>query len=189
MHMTEAQTYSQNIKKQADLILKKTQLVESLSRFGTVHIIGSYPMDLMYNPDIDIIVTSKDIRASSLKALEAILQKRICQKIEYGDFVKFKRVKRPAGYIMVLKIISKGVLWEVEIWFLPSAQKEEKFMEKVMQQLTPEKKKLILEFKHLINQNHISKHQISSSNIYRAVLEKNVTSFAALLQQFPNVKK
>ncbi len=182
--MEKIQTYSKNTKKQADLILKRTQLVESLSRFGTVHIIGSYPMDLMYNPDIDIVVTSKDIRTSSLKALEAILQKRICQKIEYGDFVKFKRAKRPAGYIIVLKIISKGVLWEVEIWFLSSAQKEKKFMEKVVKQLTPEKKKLILEFKHLINQSHISKHQISSTNIYDAVLNKKMTSFNTILKKY-----
>jgi hypothetical protein len=184
MEIKEIGAYSQKIKGQADTILEETGLIKILSEFGTPHVVGSYAMDLMYDPNLDIIVTSKDIRNSSVQALQRIIEKRICQKLEYGDFVKFKREKRPEGYIIVLKIAVDGIKWEVEIWFLPSATKEEKDVRDILSTMTSEQKDRILEFKHLLNKNSITKYSISSSKIYEAVIDKNMKEFDVFVRMY-----
>lgn len=177
MDIEEIRKHSQKIKMQADSILNETGLIDILTEFGTPRIIGSYAMDLMYNPDLDIIVTSDNTRNSSVKALGKIVEKRICQKLEYGDFVKFKREERPEGYIIVLKIEVDGTKWEVEIWFLSDAEKEEKDVHRIISSMTPDKKDKILEFKYLADKNSITKHSISSLDIYEAVMDNNIDDF------------
>ena len=52
----ELQILSKQVKKEADLLLKKTRLIEQLSKYGNVHKRGSYELDLMVDGDIDIYV-------------------------------------------------------------------------------------------------------------------------------------
>ncbi|MFA6365546.1 MAG: hypothetical protein WCW78_04080 [Candidatus Paceibacterota bacterium] len=184
MTTEEIKKYSKRIKEQADVILKETNLMSLLGEFGTPHIIGSYAMDLMYNPDLDIIVTSKDPRKSSVEALAKIVEMRIFPKLEYGDFVKFKREKRPEGYIIVLKTSVGDTEWEIEVWFLPSVEKEEKDIAHIRSHMTPEIKSKILEFKYLVSKNNISKHSISSPAIYKAVIDRKIEHFDELLKLY-----
>ena len=53
------QKISKDIKKEADVFMKKFKLIEFLSDFGEVHIRGSYELDLMVDGDIDIYVVNK----------------------------------------------------------------------------------------------------------------------------------
>jgi hypothetical protein len=124
----------------------------------------------MYDPDIDIVVLTKDPRASSLAALNDFLTRRGFQKYEYGDFVKFKRKNRPQGFIVNLRANTKDVDWEVEIWFLTSITKERLMMERMKKQLTKRSKAQILMLKHERATNGLSKHHKSSMDIYHDVL-------------------
>lgn len=177
MEGNDVVVYSEKMKREADDILKNTELLKILSEFGTPHIIGSYAMDLIYNPDIDIVVETDNLRGASVDALSALVKKGDFEKIEYGDFVKFPHVNRPNGYIIVLRTTRGDVRWEIEIWFLSNTTKEENDVSRVRASLTPELKRTILEFKRHIHEKNISKHKISSADIYRAVLEKHITDF------------
>lgn len=55
------QEHSSNAKNQAEALLESTNLIDLLSKYGIVHLIGSYPLNIMYGPDIDIIVETENI--------------------------------------------------------------------------------------------------------------------------------
>jgi hypothetical protein len=184
MDIEQIRAHSKKIKTQADALLKQLDLITILSAFGTPHIIGSYATDLMYNPDLDIIVTSDHPRASSVAALHTIVGKQMVQKLEYGDFITFKRDERPEGCIIVLRAETEGIKWEIEIWFLESAAKGEKDVEHINSMATTRMRDTILEFKHLVSQENISKHVIASPNIYEAVVDKGITDFNKLVEAY-----
>lgn len=79
-------SYSKQVKESADQILSSTKLLDILSSFGQIEMRGAYDLDLMYGPDIDIAVLSDNPRESSVKALQKLIDLRLFQKYEYGDF-------------------------------------------------------------------------------------------------------
>lgn len=78
--------YSQQIKCDADEILRDSDLIKCLGKYGQVNIGGSYKYDLMWNPDIDIMVVCDDPRQQSLAAIKELMDLRQFQKYQYGDF-------------------------------------------------------------------------------------------------------
>ncbi|MFC1789958.1 hypothetical protein ACFLZP_00570 [Patescibacteria group bacterium] len=124
----------------------------------------------MYGPDIDIIVETKNIRESSVNALQQIVEKRLFRKIEYGDFVQFPMEKRPEGYILVLKAVVGGVKWEIEVWFLEDASKQLNYNNFLKSKITEQNRIKILEKKYLRDTSNTSKHKLSSYEIYEQVL-------------------
>lgn len=168
--------YSQNIKLQAQEILQENNVIQTLNQYGEVIITGSYKFDLMYGPDIDLEVITDNPRKASLNALQDFLADRKFQKYEYGDFEKHSRKNRPESFIIVLIQEVNGVKWEIEIWFFKERDEEKEKFEKKLMNLSQEQKTKILELKHQRNQSDLSKHNISSYEIYKAVLNKGVKS-------------
>jgi len=158
---------------QAEQILANGNIVKTLSKYGKSTIIGSYNLDVMYDSDIDIVVLTKNPLASSHAALNDFIRQRKFQKYEYGDFVKFKRVNRPRGFIVNLHTIISGLKWEIEIWFLKSITKEKKLNEFLKKEITKDNQLQILKLKHNRATKKLSKHDLSSIDIYRKVIKKN----------------
>lgn len=170
MDTNKLEDHSKNIKKHAKALLQSTKLLDILKKFGNVHLIGSYPLNVMYGPDIDIVVESKNIRKSSVDALKEIIDKRLFRKIEYGDFIKFSMNKRPKGYILVLKAIVEKVNWEIEVWFLEDASKELNHYNSLKSKINEQNRIKILEAKHLRHTSKTNKHALSSLEIYLQIL-------------------
>lgn len=167
----ELREYSKRIKAQADHVLSSTNLVRTLEAFGNVFVNGSYPLDLMYGPDLDIIVATDDIRTSSQNAIRKLIGQEDFQKYEYGDFVKFPRGERPRGYIVALKTTVEDVEWEIEIWFLPSFEEERDSLLRIKEKLNKTTRMKILRAKHERDISGKTKHDLSSFEIYKQVLE------------------
>lgn len=172
MNTKELIDHSKNTKKQAKALLQNTRIIEILKKYGRVNIIGSYPLDIMYGPDIDILVETKNIRKSSLEALEEIAKKRLFQKIEHGDFVKFPRKDRPKGYILVLKSFVENVRWEIEVWFLEEVSRQLSEYKILKSKLNKKNRIKILEAKHLKETSKLNKHKLRSFEIYEQILGK-----------------
>lgn len=170
MDTNELLQFSKNTKRQADILLQSTNLLDILKEFGDVHIIGSYPLDIMYGPDIDILVETQDTRNNSMKALQKIVEKEIFRKIEYGDFVKFPIEKRPKGYILVLKAEVEGIKWEIEVWFLEDVSKQLEYNELLKSKINEDNRIEILKAKHERETSNTSKHNLSSYEIYKQVI-------------------
>ena len=173
--MTAEEKYSKKVKADAEMILKMTNLVEVLSEFGEVKIGGSYKYDLMWGPDIDIVVICMDPRKMSVAALNKIIELRLFQKYEYGDFVKFKREHRPESYIVNMILPFEGKKWEVEAWFFkdyPESQKE--MDELISNNLNEENRRSILEMKRKREETGMTKYNIDSTTIYKMVLAEKI---------------
>ncbi|QQS38427.1 hypothetical protein IPM62_03525 [Candidatus Woesebacteria bacterium] len=170
-------SFSRETKKTAERILEETGIVEKLSSHGKVSIGGSYALDLMYGPDIDITVECKNPREASVECLNSFVKNSKFQKYEYGDFVKHPRVNRPAGYIVNLRNVFEDKMWEVEIWFLDSVEKvDREYINEIKKKLTPDACESILLIKHQREEKQISKHELSSVKIYDAVINNGAKS-------------
>ncbi|MBN1876410.1 MAG: hypothetical protein JXA33_19455 [Anaerolineae bacterium] len=181
---------SKDVKKTADLVLQQSQILETLCKFGEPRLTGAYALNLMYAPDIDIDVITADPKTVSRAVLDNLLDQDFFQRYEYGDFARWHFPNRPKGYILALQIPVETVRWEVEVWFLYEASKQEQaLMELVREQLTPETREIILNLKHQKHITGISKHDISSADIYYGVLRHHLYTLdeiAAHIQQIRN---
>lgn len=173
MDAQKIKKHSENKRRQAKTLLQSTNLLDTLKKFGNVHLIGSYPLDIMYGPDIDVVVESKNIRKSSVDALKEIVDKKLFRKIEYGDFVKFPMEKRPKGYILVLKATIENIKWEIEVWFLEDVSNQLRHYEFLKSKITKQNRIEILKAKHLRATSNTSKHALSSFEIYKQILGNN----------------
>lgn len=163
--------FSKNTKADAVALLDHTDLVNLLKKYGDVIIDGSFKYDLMWGPDIDIIVICKDTRKSSLAALNQVIEAKLAQKYEYGDFVTFKREKRPQSYILNLILPFNNRKWEVEIWFFTDLPADQKEANSLIKSKLNEKNKLeILKMKEKRDRMGLTKHSLRSFEIYKKVL-------------------
>lgn len=182
MDISEIKSRSKETKKTAERILEETGVVETLSPYGKVSIGGSYALDLMYGPDIDITVECKNPREASAECLNSFVKDSKFQKYEYGDFVKHPRENRPAGYIVNLRNVFDDRMWEVEIWFFESINREdEEYIGEINRQLTDELRERILLIKNQREEKKITKHILSSVKIYDAVLNNGAKSIDDIL--------
>ena len=176
--MNKLLEYSKQIKSDAEQLLKTTNLVNILSKYGEVIIGGSYKYDLMWGPDIDIDVICKDTRSASVSALSELINLRLFQKYEYGDFVKFPREYRQKSYIMPLILPFNGQKWEIEVWFFNEYPENQKNMDELIEsEMTDAKKLIILDAKSHRQNDKSTKHDISSVDIYKQVLINNATDY------------
>lgn len=177
MEVTESnlQKYSSKVKQTAEKLLKEKQVVETLSKYGTVFVGGSYALDVMYGPDIDIIVGCSDPKKAARSALADLVEKEGFQKYQYKDFVKYKLENRPESYILVLIILFEGIQWEIEIWFFDTGGLEEgrEHINTLLSKLTPKIKQTIIKIKYQREQNQLSKNSLSSVTIYECVINNN----------------
>lgn len=164
--------FSNDQKKTASKILDDSDLLKLLSNYGKCTVIGSMYLDLMYGPDIDIVVETDNPRESSIKVLKELVDGRQFQKYQYGDFEKFPREGRPIGFIIVLISEINGIKWETEIWFVVKYP-QEKFDRDLgyKNRLTSIKRLEILKQKQAREKRGDDKNTLSSVDIYKSVLE------------------
>ena len=158
------------LKNSAEDLLTSTNIIEILSKFGEVHIVGSYAFDLMTEPDIDLVVITSSPQKSSEDALEYVSKQHLFQKIEYGDFRKFPRENRPPFFIFNMRTPWDGKFFEIEAWFVPEAKGKLDFVE-IMKNISNEQKQKILELKIKRQKEGINKSKLSSFEIYQQVLK------------------
>jgi len=163
--------FSKKTKADAVALMEQTKLVDILKNFGEVIIDGSFKYDLMWGADIDIMVICRDTRKSSIEALNRVVEAKLAQKYEYGDFVTFKREKRPESYILNLRMPFNNRKWEIEIWFFNKTPDNPKEINDLMRAKLNEKNKLkILKMKERRERIGLTKHSLSSADIYKKLL-------------------
>lgn len=171
MNSDQLKDHSKKIRKQAAELLKSTDIQAILEKYGAVHLMGSYPMDIMYDPDIDLVVETQSTKESSMNALRDIIDRNLVRKVEYGDFVHFPVKNRPHGYIIVLQAEVDGTKWEIEVWFLNDVAEQLEYKDTIESKLTEEKRLEVLKAKHARETSNKNKHELSSYKIYELVLE------------------
>jgi hypothetical protein len=179
---------TKKIKKEADLLLKKSKLIECLSKFGDVSIRGSYELDLMLDGDIDIYVVSKKINKNYvLKILNKLIMDEKFNGYFFYDFYKKTRKCFPKGYYIGLKTVQNKRRWKVDIWFMEKMDKSsDSLIKSVKEKLDEKNRKQILKLKYYCKNNNIN---IPSHQIYLAVMEHSINTVNDLKNNLDKIKK
>ena len=165
--------------KKANYILHELGLLETVSRFGKPHVIGSCMMNLMAARDIDINISNERMSIDRLHELTQIILKKY----------------RPTWYEAKEEITDEGKtvwfhgfhtevdgeVWNVDLWFFDdeTIEKAEAYCRGIMRaaESEPWKRNAILEIKRgLLERGLYSFDQFTSMDVYEAVLEKKLTT-------------
>ena len=169
--MIAVKKYSDQIKRDARELIELTDLINRLNEFGEVIVGGSFYYDLMWGPDIDILIICDNPRIQSVAALRQLVDLRLFQKYEYGDFAKFKRKNRPVAYILNLILPFRDQKWEIEVWFTDEYPENRRKMDDLIKsKLDNKNRQTILEMKKSRQEKGVDKHSLASVDIYKKVL-------------------
>jgi len=186
--MSKLLTISGKYKVKADKILKRTELVGTLKKFGQVYFVGSYAYDLMMHGDIDIEVVR--VKKYSKEEIAEIFKKLYLQDKFQSYFIKGNwddpRLGKqfPNGNYIGLKEKVVGEKWTIDIWFMS----DEEFYQRakknpfLRQEITASQRELILSLKNFKNKHKI---YITGYEIYGLVLQgkiKSLPEFKAYLK-------
>ncbi|GAB4193288.1 MAG: hypothetical protein Tsb0015_15960 [Simkaniaceae bacterium] len=170
------------LKKEADAILREKGIEAQLRKHAGVHYGGSYALDLMAWRDIDIYISfhPDPFSLEKLISLENDLirmQDVIMAKI--AKFMHKRRPEVPEGLFLGMRVFHGDWknYWKLDVWALSPAQIEEnqKYIEKIQENLTAEKRNVILRMKNLLLTSEGRTPVFSSYHVYQAVVFKNLT--------------
>ncbi|MDO8497808.1 MAG: hypothetical protein Q7S61_04665 [bacterium] len=174
---------SKSIKQQADDFLKDSGVLLTLQNFGKVRLAGSYDLDLMLTPDIDIYVNNpRDDKNVVIKALNTFIQQGYFNGYLFYDFIRFHKKGFPDGYYIGLKTPFRDTRWKIDVWFFSKSHDANPFIDKI-KQLPEDIKITILKLKKFRDEK--LSDRVSSYCIYEAVIKNNIKTE----QEFNNYLK
>jgi len=178
---------SLELREKADKILCDTGLLAELSKYGKVHPVGSYRMDIMAWNDIDIDVRNDRMSLEKLYALTRYVLETF-RPVWYEAKEEVTDEGKTVWFHGWEAVID-GELWNFDIWFFDreTITKAEAFCDGISEKLAadPEKKAVIAQIKReLLGRGMYSFEQYHSMDVYRAVLELGMTSADEMIRDY-----
>ncbi|MHA2038950.1 MAG: hypothetical protein ACW98X_21155 [Promethearchaeota archaeon] len=168
---------SKIIKKEADEVLKNINLVQHCEKIGKVTYTGSYFLDLMMYPDIDLYLPESNIN-EILNLAKTFAQYESVEKINFR-----KGIPGPLRNALYLsprvEVGSWGRPWKIDIWAVNGRiinEKQDELIE-LKNSLTNETRKLILDYKYSVLTDEGRTPMFSGIFIYRAILNEGMTDY------------
>lgn len=171
------------LRAEADQLLCDTGLKKTLSRFGTVHIGGSYALQLMTWRDLDVYLEAPGLAVSEFFTLG----NQIAGLLDpWKMFFTNNRQQLDATYPPALYWgirlgdIRKGA-WKIDLWAMESADccRALENSNKLAARLTAESRQAILSLKSQLCHHPDYRDTITSQMIYDAVLDQGVSTLDA----------
>ena len=166
------------LRREADEILDSKGLRSLLEKYGQVHVSGSYTLQLMVWRDLDIMIESPDMTVPSFFELgERVTSLLDPWKMFFANNCDHHQTEYPIGLYWGVRLgaLSKG-FWKIDLWCFDaetcSAKMQQCFATKA--KLTPESRLVILELKSQLWNHPQYRDQITSQDIYDAVLDHGV---------------
>ncbi len=167
---------SQLIKKEAEELLAEHNIIEILSKYGTVKFTGSYELDLMYKKDIDISLINDNLSVSDFTALgKELIDKLNTPSVYYRNTRITPVSKRPEN---ALYWGIKTEEWFIDIWAMNKFTylKAEKYIKEIKSKLNNHNRIIILQLKDELLKSQKYGKDFGSRELYDAVLNYNVTN-------------
>ncbi len=170
------------LRTEADLVMQAVRLVEILQPYGEFVATGSYFMDLMVYPDVDLYMPM----ASIPQVFEIGARLADCPIVNQVIFEKSDLPSLPGGLYLKPRIAYGGWErpWKIDIWFLDAAVIAEKMipMRQLAARLTPALREQILRYKtSLLNDEHRTP-RFSGYFVYKAFIDEGLSDFAQVDQ-------
>ncbi len=174
---------SKRIKQQADEVLKESGIIDILKDYGEVKIGGSYALDVMLRPDLDLfVITQKHDWAKVLKISSAIMKSKYFREFDFVNWVDFddKNIAPLKGYYFQPWVPIDSQLWKMDLWLKTPDQEEglelNQHFRILLDKETDDSKRIaILEIKEAMRQGKKYIKGVDGKIIYQAVLENGVT--------------
>ena len=163
------------LRQEAVYILQETGLLRSLARRSKVTFTGSYFMDTMVYPDLDMYVAEVPREEMIQIGAEAAASPLVLQVVfEKGDLPSL-----PGGLYLKVRVEygNWGRPWKLDIWSIRAALIEEKQqeMERLRQKMTPEYRKQIILYKDSLITTENRTPMFSGYFIYKAFLDEGLS--------------
>jgi hypothetical protein len=165
------------LRQEADLVLEQVRLHEILRPYGPIVPTGSYYLDVMVYPDIDLYISKVSIE--ELFAIGG--QFAACERVFQVIFEKSRTADLPGGLYLKPRIEygAWGRPWKIDIWSLDDSVIEAK-MEPMLRfrgAMTAELRERILRYKvSVLTENHRTP-MYSGYFICRAFIDEGLTNF------------
>ena len=174
---------SDKLRREADLVLGLIRLYDILRPYGKVYQSGSYFLDVMVYPDIDLYITKVSIDqlfeiGARIAGCELVVQ------------VVFERTDDPVNMPEGLYLKSRvnygdwGRPWKIDIWSL-----EEKIILHKMADMyyfkvnmTPGLREQIIRYKLSVMTSQLRTPMYSGYYIYKAFIDEGLTDFESVTQ-------
>lgn len=173
--------HSRHLRQEASELLNKEGLLSILNAFGTTQVIGSYSLDTMTWPDIDISMNLPDEQNVErfFELGKRIATKFQITKMSYSNhFIRnFPGFDHGLYWGIQLRYAERE--WKLDLWGYGDTDYQKHIAESdvLHRQLQQADRAAILRIKHVICQNPDYRGNVyNSMAIYRAVLEDKVES-------------
>ena len=173
---------SAKLRQEADLILQRIRLYEILAPYGRIVPTGSYFLDVMIYPDVDLYISKV-----SVEKLFAIGGQLAASEMVYQVvFERSRTAELPGGLYLKPRIEYGrwGRPWKIDIWSLEDSVIDEKMVDmlRFKQEMTAEVKERILRYKYSILTESHRTPMYSGYHICRAFIDERLTDFAEVTQ-------
>jgi hypothetical protein len=109
---------SKDLKKDADLVISKLKIKEILKKLGKVTFVGSYALDLLFRPDIDIYVQSRDCsRKKAVNITKILLDSDLFQTVGFADWSNQPSPSGERDFYWELINFSHKYQWKFDVWY------------------------------------------------------------------------
>jgi hypothetical protein len=174
--------WSLRLKEEADLIIQELNLYEVLSPYGRIVPTGSYFLDLMMYPDIDLYLSSVSIGQLFEIGGQLARSKMVFQVV----FEKSRTPQLPGGLYLKARIDygDWGRPWKIDIWSLDDSVVDEKMeeMHHFKREMTGRLREQILQYKYSVLTAGNRTPMYSGYFIYRAFIDEGLSDFGDVTQ-------
>jgi hypothetical protein len=165
---------SQDIKKEAEELLKNNSISKILSKYGEIKFTGSYELDLMFKKDIDISLINNKLTVPEFTQLGKELIDQLKTPSVYYRNTRINPIeKRPENSLYWGVQIDE---WFLDIWAMSKNVylKSEYYINEIKAKLNQENRNIILSLKYEYLKSKRYSKQFGSRELYEAVLNHDV---------------
>ena len=171
------------LKREADVVLQLVRMDEILQPYGQVYPTGSYYLDVMAYPDIDLYIT----RVNLQQLFEIGSQIAACDLVSQIVYEKSDDpVNMPEGLYLKSRVNygDWGRPWKIDLWSLAEdvIQRKMEDMRHFQQKLTPLLRQQIIRYKLSVLTSQRRTPMYSGYYIYKAFIDEGLTDFESVTQ-------
>jgi len=171
------------LRQEADIVLGLIRLYDILRPYGKVFTTGSFFLDVMAYPDIDLYITKVNLEQLFHIGAQLARSELVTQVVfEKTD----EPVLMPEGLYLKPRVNygDWGRPWKIDIWSLEESVILEKMvdMRRFQAKMTPELRQQILDYKLSLLTSQKRTPKYSGYYTYRAFLDIGLTDYASVTQ-------
>ena len=171
---------SDQLKREGEKLLKKLKIETILGAHGHVVYTGSFEANLMTHGDIDIYVVGTWNKSKVKIIFNKLFDSLNVKGLLLFNWIAYRDPRYPKAWYIGIKDNYQNRKWKIDIWFLTKKQVQQlPFAEWDSIPLSDRQRRTILKFKEYRNKNKLD---IQSVEIYKAVLDRNITSLKHFLK-------